>query len=277
MSAEESVVLRGKYNLGTATWTGAWGFADRGESNPFEYKRKSKVPAPDAASAGYPPDMYMSGAFALRGCAKSVDDDDVLIRFRRGPHENVLLVSGSGNNRFGAYTLSGTFDFVTHQLELTRTLITTTTAAAGKKKRFRDDDDEAIDAMFVVAPEAPLPPPKRPAIQPPPPPAKLAPRHPGKAPALLHRYEESVAPPYVPGERPVSYQEKRVLGNDIGNLPERAVSRVLEIIKERGCMTAEVDGDDDVEIDFDKLDTATMRALQVYVKGVLQNEKKKNL
>jgi hypothetical protein len=74
-------------------------------------------------------------------------------------------------------------------------------------------------------------------------------------------------------DRPLSYQEKRNLGQDIHRLPQDKVYRVLEIINESGFQTG---GDDDeVEIDIEKLNTATLRKLQKFTRDVLRMEKKK--
>jgi hypothetical protein len=75
-------------------------------------------------------------------------------------------------------------------------------------------------------------------------------------------------------ERPLSYQEKRALSQDINKLPADKVQRVLDIIAESGSQMIG-DGAEEVEIDIEKLDTPTLKALQKYVKEVLRTEKKK--
>jgi hypothetical protein len=68
-------------------------------------------------------------------------------------------------------------------------------------------------------------------------------------------------------------QEKRQLGQDIHKLPEDRVHRVIDIINESGCQMG--GNDEEVEIDIEKLDTATLRSLQKYVREILRQEKKK--
>jgi len=75
-------------------------------------------------------------------------------------------------------------------------------------------------------------------------------------------------------ERPLSYQEKRALSQDINKLPGDKVQRVLDIIAESGSQMIG-DGAEEVEIDIEKLDTVTLKALQKYVRDVLRTEKKK--
>ena len=72
----------------------------------------------------------------------------------------------------------------------------------------------------------------------------------------------------------LSYQEKRALGQDINNLPADKVQRVLDIIAESGSQMLG-EGAEEVEIDIEKLDTATLKSLQKYVREVLRTEKKK--
>jgi len=75
-------------------------------------------------------------------------------------------------------------------------------------------------------------------------------------------------------ERPLSYQEKRALGQDINKLPGDKVQKVIDIITESGNQMGG-DGAEEVEIDIEKLDTPTLKALQRYVREVLRTEKKK--
>jgi len=92
-------------------------------------------------------------------------------------------------------------------------------------------------------------------------------------------YEDELAPPRAApkAERPLSYQEKKALGQDINNLTQSypdKVQPVLDIIANSGSQPIG-DGAEEVEIDIEKLDTPTLKALQKYVREVLRAEKKK--
>lgn len=121
---------------------------------------------------------------------------------------------------------------------------------------------------------APKPKPAAPAPRPVPPP-RQAPT-PARAPpaATFDDDEESFSMTVPRAEPELSYQEKRQLGQDINKLPEDKVARVIEIIQEFGD---QMNGDnpEEVEIDFEKLNNGTLKALQKYVRDVLKGEKKK--
>ena len=67
--------------------------------------------------------------------------------------------------------------------------------------------------------------------------------------------------------RPLAQREKQMLKDDIFKLPPHKLGPVVEIISKSSTSVA---GDDDeIEIDIDKLDVATLRELQEYVKKAL--------
>ena len=67
--------------------------------------------------------------------------------------------------------------------------------------------------------------------------------------------------------RPLLQKEKQMLKDDIFKLPPHKLGPVVEIISKSSTSVA---GDDDeIEIDIDKLDVATLRELQEYVKKAL--------
>lgn len=67
--------------------------------------------------------------------------------------------------------------------------------------------------------------------------------------------------------RPLSYQEKRQLGQDIHKLPTDMIQGVIRIIQESGTPLG---GDgDEVELDIEALDTPAHRKLQKYVRKCL--------
>ena len=72
-------------------------------------------------------------------------------------------------------------------------------------------------------------------------------------------------------EKPMTESEKMALRNDIGELPEAKLTRVVDIIKERNSTLDE--HDQEVTIDMDALDVATLRQLQRYVKSCKKRER----
>mmetsp|Transcript_20981 Transcript_20981/g.26766 ORF Transcript_20981/g.26766 Transcript_20981/m.26766 type:complete len:718 (-) Transcript_20981:477-2630(-) len=71
---------------------------------------------------------------------------------------------------------------------------------------------------------------------------------------------------------PLSYQEKRQLGQDIHKLPGELIQGVITIIEESGAPMGQ-EGDE-VELDIEALDTPALRKLQIYVKKALKRAKK---
>ena len=66
----------------------------------------------------------------------------------------------------------------------------------------------------------------------------------------------------------MSYDEKRRLSLDINKIP-RFRGRVVEIIQSREPSLMDVHPDE-MEIDFEKMKSSTLRALEVYVSTILQ-------
>jgi hypothetical protein len=62
----------------------------------------------------------------------------------------------------------------------------------------------------------------------------------------------------------LTFEEKRELSERINDLPGGKLTRVLQIISAR--LPIDQQGSDEIEIDIDSLDTATLRQLQKYVK-----------
>jgi hypothetical protein len=71
--------------------------------------------------------------------------------------------------------------------------------------------------------------------------------------------------------KPLTYQEKRVLGMDINKLPPEMIEGVVKIIQESGAQFGE--DSEELEIDIDKLDTPALRKLQKYVRKSLNKAK----
>lgn len=82
------------------------------------------------------------------------------------------------------------------------------------------------------------------------------------------------APAFASNED-MSFDEKRQLSEDVSNLPQENMMRVLEIIQE--CMpNLHSNGDSDViELDIEALDLRTLRALQSYIWACLNPGKKR--
>eukprot|EP00514_Thraustochytrium_sp_LLF1b_P002206 CAMPEP_0184522682 /NCGR_PEP_ID=MMETSP0198_2-20121128/8419_1 /TAXON_ID=1112570 /ORGANISM="Thraustochytrium sp., Strain LLF1b" /LENGTH=618 /DNA_ID=CAMNT_0026913539 /DNA_START=685 /DNA_END=2541 /DNA_ORIENTATION=- len=87
------------------------------------------------------------------------------------------------------------------------------------------------------------------------------------------------APPAKPthlraAERPLSYQEKRQLGQDINKLPGDMIEGVIRIIQESGAPLG-MEEDEEVELDIEALDTPALKKLQRYVKKSLSKARAK--
>lgn len=67
---------------------------------------------------------------------------------------------------------------------------------------------------------------------------------------------------------PLSLEEKRALIAQIYKLPPDRMSRVVDLIQSALPPTDRADGDDEVEISLDEVDTATLRKLQDYVQSI---------
>lgn len=85
------------------------------------------------------------------------------------------------------------------------------------------------------------------------------------------RSPAATAPPKKK-EVPLSYQEKRQLGQDIHKLPGDKIGGVISIIEESGAPMGQ-EGDE-VELDIEALDTPALRRLQVYVRKALKRSNK---
>ncbi|KAL5970894.1 Bromodomain-containing protein 2 [Taenia solium] len=72
--------------------------------------------------------------------------------------------------------------------------------------------------------------------------------------------------------RPMTYDEKRQLSLDINKLPGEKLGRVVQIIQQREPSHRDCNPDE-IEIDFETLQSSTLRELERYVKSVLQKAK----
>lgn len=70
--------------------------------------------------------------------------------------------------------------------------------------------------------------------------------------------------------KPLTFEEKRQLSADINILPPEKLGHVVDIVQEHMPLTNSQNGDDEIEIDIETLDTATLRHLQSYVKTSLR-------
>jgi hypothetical protein len=68
-----------------------------------------------------------------------------------------------------------------------------------------------------------------------------------------------------------SFDEKRVLSENINMLPPESLGKVVAIIQQRMPHLAQ-NSTEEIEIDLDILDAGTLRALEKYVKSVLVYE-----
>lgn len=75
------------------------------------------------------------------------------------------------------------------------------------------------------------------------------------------------------GPRPLTFEEKRVLSEQINELPPEKLTRVLHIISE-SMPISKTDDVDEIEVDIDSMDTKTLRKLQRFVRSALVPKKK---
>lgn len=73
---------------------------------------------------------------------------------------------------------------------------------------------------------------------------------------------------------PVTYQEKKQLKSDIDKLPGDKLGLLVNIIHSREpCLNTTLE---EIEVDFEKLKSSTLRALQRFVTACLKNSNKNN-
>merc|ERR1719181_836733 len=68
--------------------------------------------------------------------------------------------------------------------------------------------------------------------------------------------------------KPLTFDEKEALSNDINSLPPEKLAHVVKIVQESMPLTSRHD-DDEIEVDIETLDNDTLRHLQKYVKASL--------
>ena len=68
--------------------------------------------------------------------------------------------------------------------------------------------------------------------------------------------------------KPLTFDEKEALSNDINSLPPEKLAHVVKIVQESMPLTSRHDGDE-IEVDIETLDNDTLRHLQKYVKASL--------
>ena len=74
--------------------------------------------------------------------------------------------------------------------------------------------------------------------------------------------------------RPMSFEEKRILSENINLLDAEALGKVVQLIHQRMPNLAQ-NGNDEIEIDIDAMDAATLRHLEKFVKNSLSKLRKK--
>lgn len=78
-------------------------------------------------------------------------------------------------------------------------------------------------------------------------------------------------------DTPMTYEEKRELSANMNKLPGKKLGAVVQIIHDRNpkILQQNVEDPDEIEVDIDKIDDATLRFLDTYVKDALAKKKKK--
>jgi len=95
----------------------------------------------------------------------------------------------------------------------------------------------------------------------------------GDAPSVGKRLAEAD----FSDDRPMTYEEKRELSANMNKLPGKKLGSVVQIIHDRNhkILQPNHDDPDEIEIDIDKIDDATLRYLDTFVKEALAKKKKK--
>jgi hypothetical protein len=72
--------------------------------------------------------------------------------------------------------------------------------------------------------------------------------------------------------REMTFEEKRILSENINKLPAEGLGKIVQIIHSRMPHLAQ-NSPEEIEIDIDALDARTLRALERYVKTALRQSK----
>jgi hypothetical protein len=75
--------------------------------------------------------------------------------------------------------------------------------------------------------------------------------------------------------RPMSFEEKKTLSANIGELDGEKLTKVVEIIQSRAPRASSQNVEAEIEIDLDKLDSVTLRQIEKFVKSGLSVSKRK--
>ncbi|KAJ8900863.1 hypothetical protein NDN08_000162 [Rhodosorus marinus] len=71
---------------------------------------------------------------------------------------------------------------------------------------------------------------------------------------------------------PMSYEEKRKLGENINKLPGEKLGKLIEIVAKR-TGKAEMNKDEEIELDIDAMDNKTLREMEAFVNSVVGRKK----
>ncbi len=112
-------------------------------------------------------------------------------------------------------------------------------------------------------------PPPLPLVAPPPPVYK----GPGRPPGSGKKNKAKKPAPIKETQREMTFEEKRQLSENINNLPQESLGKVVQIIHQRMPSLAS-NAPDEIEIDIDALDITTLWHLDRYVKNTLSKRKK---
>eukprot|EP01080_Neovahlkampfia_damariscottae_P000199 gene199-4445_t len=80
----------------------------------------------------------------------------------------------------------------------------------------------------------------------------------------------------VVDSRPMSFEEKKLLSANIGQLDPIKLTKIVDIIQSRAPKASSQSVEQEIEIDLDKLDAVTLRQIEKYIKTTLTGSKKKN-
>ena len=150
-------ILKGKYFIEdkVCTWDGKWGMGANGHINGVtsEFRYTMPIPAGSAIPTG-PQSGYYNGFFWMKVTPpKRIPENDLHIEFVQ--EGSIYRVSGSGENRLGAFSLSGSYNPET--MDMVCTKLYTPVLPVGRSTRSRYHDGAEPEREYRCAPRQATP------------------------------------------------------------------------------------------------------------------------
>lgn len=148
-------LLRGKVSIGegAVTWSGKWGFTKESFKEGQVSKFVLKSDAPDAVlKAGRlvgGVDLTFKGFFIMNkeDSKEKIKEKFVKLRFTAGDDGSSLAMNGTGENKFGEFTLSGTYKGETAQMTGNKAYKGGGGGGSDDEYSSDDDDGEGFDDL----------------------------------------------------------------------------------------------------------------------------------